>query len=589
MNLDLGFYIFTSTIFLTWAVFLTIKVFFGNNVLIDQEKLDHLLHQSEKLYKILDDPDKDAEQLKKQKRNLEETVIKLQKDLADKDRQISEKQPEINKLILEVERIKKKEKVSSLENENTANLQNKVDELLKSLAAKEKELQQKKEEKSAVSNLNEINVLESTIGGLKNKVLEKDQEINILKNHAQTLETDLNRKAGEIKTVKEEVIKADNKHAEQLKQVSASVAAKQEEIDKLKWRMGELEAELKTKSENTSSAEEINSLKAELTKKKEEYNKGYNEYTQHLKQVRGSVSAKQEEIDKLKWRMGELEAELKTRSEDTKSLDEINALKAELTKKKEEYIKGYNDYTEHLKQVSGVVTTKQEEIDKLKWRMGELEAELKIKAENTSSFEEINSLKSELAKNKEEYNKGYNDYTEHLKQASGAVSAKQEEIDKLKWRLGELEAELKAKAQDSSSKEELDLVKAELAKKKEEYDKGYNSYTEHLKQVGEMIVSKDREIKTLRSVIDNAKPENENVENFDNDLKNKIESKLKELDNKYKENLELLAKTTGQPEFNEFRRIVHIDAIENQYETEIQKLKLEKAELEKKLNDGGAS
>jgi len=167
----------------------------------------------------------------------------------------------------------------------------------------------------------------------------------------------------------------------------------------------------------------------------------------------------------------------------------------------------------------------------------------------------IHSLSEQLAQMDEE-NKGH----------AGQARLKSEESGR---QLNERTEELKSK------EEQIQKLNEQLARRDSEY-KEFEERAAGLKKI-------ESDILWFEEVLNEQKRDSGR-------MKQRIEEsrmKMQLLNEKTKENVELIARFAEGKEFDEFRRLIHLDEIIQKYENQIRDLRIRNMELEKKLRTGG--
>jgi chromosome segregation ATPase len=167
-----------------------------------------------------------------------------------------------------------------------------------------------------------------------------------------------------------------------------------------------------------------------------------------------------------------------------------------------------------------------------------------------------------------------------LKNKIGELAAKEEENAKEQARAERLEKEMqrlkveaaKAGAEELSLKdEEIHRLTSELERinaEHENYEKRIAKLKEAETTINEMEASLDEEKRAVREVKLRTQ---------------EIKMKLQLLDDKTKESVELIAQFAQGKEFDEFRKVIHLDEVIQKYEEQIKALKIENLGLEEKL------
>ncbi len=164
-----------------------------------------------------------------------------------------------------------------------------------------------------------------------------------------------------------------------------------------------------------------------------------------------------------------------------------------------------------------------------------------------------------------------------VEEAKNAVPVKDDtELNNLKGETDSLKSEVDTlKSEVDSLKSELDPLKGALVEKEAAIG-DLKSEVETLKsQIQEqegIAETKDVELKRMDQMIEELRSGNTDSGASPEELKN-LEAKLTTLDEKYKENVELLAKATGKEDFKEFRKTIHLDDVQAKYEQQIELLK----------------
>ena len=193
------------------------------------------------------------------------------------------------------------------------------------------------------------------------------------------------------------------------------VIQKDEDLAKLRWRIGELEAFV---GERESEADKLRRRFAEL----ESLNAVSTEREQQLIAVTAShsaaLSAKDDDLNKWRWRVGELEAFVGERDSEADKLKrrvaELENLSAAVAERDQQIASLTVTHTQSL-------TAKDEDLGKLRWRIGELEA---FVGERDS---EADKLKRRLAE---------------LEAQGGQLATKDQELGQVRTRVSSLEASL---------------------------------------------------------------------------------------------------------------------------------------------------
>ncbi len=178
---------------------------------------------------------------------------------------------------------------------------------------------------------------------------------------------------------------------------------------------------------------------------------------------------------------------------------------------------------------------------------------------------------------------------ENKRQADAAIKEKENEIRKLTEQLAQLGSKEK---EHLGTRAEIERLKSALNDEVEEVKNKENE----IKRLNDELVRLDTEQKELEQRVAELKKVESDLlwlekelneqKKSAHEMKQRIEEgriKAQLLNEKTKENVELIASFAEGKEFDEFRSSVHLDEIIRKYESEIRDLKIKNMDLKKKL------